>query len=490
MEFDQFTQESSSDITYEHLAGQQLQGARPVWRHVSNDDALFGGNKSPIIPVQNMEEDSQIPLKITHNSGAQSTSPPTSGERTQSSGNIKRSRGGERNQAMTDDYSSTNSNSLSGSQDKNEGHGSHQRHIMEDNGTCSDDYCDHLESSRCATKKQSTVASEVNSREDGLDIQSPEEEDESADDLLQKVHDASNYSLRVKRTKNNYQGDRFIPLRSGEPESRKEGECSSHSQLQFQHEEDMLRCQTQMRRSKQRKEYKSKLKRSGDGAHGAGDRYDPLMSPSLDNDFQLADGFGIGSGGSEDADQSPSNKSKTNSKGSPNEEKNKQIYRHMLAQQCLGDEILNLNNAHQNLTSASLTLPQSYLNTQLDMDMQDEAKVGSSAALQLGTHSMFLDPAMGASHLVNNDFTDPFATSSLLVRNTTESAASRLNGSPMSASTAPGSGGGDSTSGNRCVQSRDRIFKHSTAPSETIQTSGAACPLGSSGQILGSFEEN
>ena len=55
---------------------------------------------------------------------------------------------------MTDDYSSTNSNSRD-SLDKTEGNCSsgHQRHIMEDNGTCSDDYCDHLESSRCATKK-------------------------------------------------------------------------------------------------------------------------------------------------------------------------------------------------------------------------------------------------------------------------------------------------------------------------------------------------
>ena len=33
---------------------------------------------------------------------------------------------------------------------------------MEDNVTCSDDYCDHIESSRCATKKQSTVISDVN----------------------------------------------------------------------------------------------------------------------------------------------------------------------------------------------------------------------------------------------------------------------------------------------------------------------------------------
>lgn len=44
---------------------------------------------------------------------------------------------------------------------------------------------------------------------------------------------------------------------------------------------------------------------------------------------------------------------------------------------------------------------------------------------------MFLDPnGGGGSHLVNNDFMDPFANSSLLVRNTTESAASRINGSP------------------------------------------------------------
>lgn len=100
---------------------------------------------------------------------------------------------------MTDDYSSTNSNSHKGSLDKNEGDGSHERHIMEDNGTCSDDYCDHLESSRCATKKQSTVVSEVNlfdsqtkldahgllmcqSGEDKLEIQSPE--DDSTDDFL------------------------------------------------------------------------------------------------------------------------------------------------------------------------------------------------------------------------------------------------------------------------------------------------------------------
>lgn len=202
---------------------------------MSNDDAfMLVGNKSPIVAVQNMEDDTQIPLKISH-SEVQSTSPPTAGVSKQSSGNKKRSRAGDHNVAMTDDYSSTNSNSLSGSLDKNGGHGSHQRHIMEDNGTCSDDYCDHLESSRCATKKQSTVVSEVNlfdsqtkldshgllmcQREDRLE--SPEDHDSPDDLLLRQVHDGSNYSLRVKRKKNNFQGDRFIPLRSGELESQR-----------------------------------------------------------------------------------------------------------------------------------------------------------------------------------------------------------------------------------------------------------------------------
>ena len=163
----------------------------------------------------------------------------------------------------------------------------------------------------------------------------------------------------------------------------------------------------------------------------------------------------------------------------------------MLAQQCLGDEIFNLKNAHQSLSSASLTLPQSYLNTQLDLNMHDESQVGTSAALQLGPQSMFLDPSVGASHMVNNDFTDPFATGSLLMRNTTESTASRLHGSPLSASTAPGGAGSDSTSGNLCIQSRDKILKHSTA--EALQLASTACsggPLGPSSHILSSFEDN
>lgn len=124
----------------------------------------------------------------------------------------------------------------------------------------------------------------------------------------------------------------------------------------------MLRCQTQNRKSKKRNDHKNKQKRD---TRARDQQYDPLMSPQYDNEFHIGyGGQGEGTNDSEGAnDQSPSNQSKTNSKGSPNEEKNKQIYRHLLAQQCLGDDIFNLNNANQSLTSASLTLPQSYLNT-------------------------------------------------------------------------------------------------------------------------------
>ena len=111
-------------------------------------------------------------------------------------------------------------------------------------------------------------------------------------------------------------------MREGEP-----GEESSHGQLQFQHEEHMLRCQTQIRKSKKRNELKTKQQKRHHHNQAGDSHYDPLMSPSYDNDFQFADGLGEGRDGAidddEQIDKSPSNQSKTNSKGSPNEEKNK-----------------------------------------------------------------------------------------------------------------------------------------------------------------------
>lgn len=87
----------------------------------------------------------------------------------------------------------------------------------------------------------------------------------------------------------------------------------------------------------------------------------------------------------------------------------------------------------------------------MDLLMQEESKLGSHNALKMGSHSLFLDPNIGQSSLMNNDLTDPFANSALLMRNATESAASRLNGSPLSSSTVPGCTVGESTSGNLCV---------------------------------------
>lgn len=110
--------------------------------------------------------------------------------------------------------------------------------MMEDNATSSDYYCDHIESSRCATKKQSTVISDMNtfdsqtkrcllvnsklqSTEESCNlelIKSPED-----DMLLRQVFDGCDSSLRLKKKKNAFQGDRFIPLRSGDQQRNGKG---------------------------------------------------------------------------------------------------------------------------------------------------------------------------------------------------------------------------------------------------------------------------
>ena len=59
-DLDQRTQEHSGEIAYENLAAQQLEASRPACRHMSNDDAFLMGNKSPIITVESMEDDTQI----------------------------------------------------------------------------------------------------------------------------------------------------------------------------------------------------------------------------------------------------------------------------------------------------------------------------------------------------------------------------------------------------------------------------------------------
>ena len=106
-------------------------------------------------------------------------------------------------------------------------------------------------------------------------------------------------SLRLPQ---GYQGDRFIPLRSGNSDEQYE--------LQYQHEENMLQFQTQKRKSKTRK----------------------LLSPN-----------------SEQSNEEMSSGSK--SKGSPNEEKNKQIYQNLVAMQCLGEEIFSMQPQYENLSN-------------------------------------------------------------------------------------------------------------------------------------------
>jgi len=109
------------------------------------------------------------------------------------------------------------------------------------------------------------------------------------------------YSLRIPVAPQ-FGGDRFIPMRCAGDENVQ--------QLQYQHEEDMLKqCHTQKRKSKNRN----------------------MMSPQSPNNLgEIDHQIGL----------SPSNltpvSNSKDSKGSPNEEKNKQIYKNLLAQQCLG----------------------------------------------------------------------------------------------------------------------------------------------------------
>jgi hypothetical protein len=115
------------------------------------------------------------------------------------------------------------------------------------------------------------------------------------------------YSLRIPVAPQ-FGGDRFIPMRSVGDENAQ--------QLQYQHEEDMLKqCHTQKRKSKNRN----------------------MMSPTSPNNLGEID-HQIGMSPS---NLTPGSNSK-DSKGSPNEEKNKQIYKNLLAQQCLGQDVFTM----------------------------------------------------------------------------------------------------------------------------------------------------
>ena len=66
------------------------------------------------------------------------------------------------------------------------------------------------------------------------------------------------------------------------------------------------------------------------------------MSPNSDNN-------------NDDESMNNSPNQSSNSKGSPNEEKNKQIYKNLLAQQCLGKDIFSLDSQFESLSDPMLT---------------------------------------------------------------------------------------------------------------------------------------
>ena len=62
-------------------------------------------------------------------------------------------------------------------------------------------------------------------------------------------------------------------------------------------------------------------------------------------------------------------KTNSKSKGSPNDEKNKQLYRNLLAQQCLGTDIFTMENQFENLSDPSLALKTNNLDNLLNNKM-------------------------------------------------------------------------------------------------------------------------
>ena len=130
---------------------------------------------------------------------------------------------------------------------------------------------------------------------------SQNQENEAADSPLRLFQlPSSNMSttkdappLRIPTsTESTYEGDRFIPMRATE----------TNYEMQYQHEETLLRiCHTQKRKSKNRA------------------MLSPQSPSSLDD-------------GEPESSSSPASSESKGSKGSPNEEKNKQIYKNLLAQ--------------------------------------------------------------------------------------------------------------------------------------------------------------
>lgn len=71
-----------------------------------------------------------------------------------------------------------------------------------------------------------------------------------------------------------------------------------------------------------------------------------LMSPQSPNSLgEVEQQIGLSP-----SNLTPGSNSK-DSKGSPNEEKNKQIYKNLLAQQCLGSDVFTMQSQYENLSN-------------------------------------------------------------------------------------------------------------------------------------------
>lgn len=88
---------------------------------------------------------------------------------------------------------------------------------------------------------------------------------------------------------------------------------------------------------------------------------------------------------------SPGNSS--DSKGSPNTEKNRKAFQNLLAQQCLGEDLLRVGNNHIDLSdqnqSMFLTRSNAFTSNALDMIGRDDGRFGLRSEINTNT---FTDP--------------------------------------------------------------------------------------------------
>lgn len=100
-------------------------------------------------------------------------------------------------------------------------------------------------------------------------------------------------------------------------------------------------------------------------------------------------------------------------KDSPGEVKNKAAFQSLLAQQCLGDEIMQLGNGHQNLTDTMFDF--NPLNLDSQVSKKDEAP--TEIKLRNGPKTaMIAQSANLLTSITNSSMVDPFQSDSFIKR--------------------------------------------------------------------------